>query len=533
MEQKNNFRYIWELDFTLHNCCGMKKLIFSLVLVLGLSSAQNCYSQQTLSSTREFDVSKDSIYIPFEFRGAWLSTVESIDWPKTRIMLKEGKKAAAAQREQQKKDLVSLINKIKRSGCNAVMFQVVSNTDALYPSKILQWAPSLTDTPGEGPGYDPLALAVKTAHSLGMEIHAWINPLRIGKVDFPRRPDNICSVKSELVQQHGDRLFWDPGQPKVREYLGNLAEEIMSKYDLDGLHIDDYFYPDGLKETGEQAKPKKDEKVWNDEALYQKYGSGKTLDEWRESNIDEIVKVMHQAVHRVKPDAVFGVSPAGRLVNTQHLYADPRNWAKQGTIDYLIPQIYWEHGHPIADFKKVLDSWSGILEDVPVIVGMAAYRYKSKAFPEFSEYELQVKELREAPYLEGPERQNVIGECWFTTHSIISDEFTSNMLNTFYMEDMLSPGFSTAKTVLQSPDVFKMGRHLRWNEIKGADNYAVYRLEEAGKTADGGVIWKAVLQEKFHGFIYKCKEAGNYIVLACKGNIHSQRSNVIYIKEKD
>ena len=512
----------------------MKRLLtlFSLLPLIFVSVTAFCQDDEELS-VRKFDVQKDSVSIPFEFRGAWLSTVESIDWPKVRIMLKEGKKAAASQREQQKKDLVSLITKIHRSGCNAVMFQVVSNTDALYPSKILQWAPSLTDTPGEGPGYDPLALAVKTAHSLGMQIHAWINPLRIGKVDFPRRADNICYRKAELVQQHGDRLYWDPGQPKVREYLGELATEIMTKYDLDGLHIDDYFYPDGLKGTGEQAVSKKGEKVWNDEALFQKYGEGKTLDEWREGNIDEIVKIMHEAVHKAKPFAVFGVSPAGRLVNTQALYADPRNWASQGTIDYLIPQIYWQHGHQIADFKLVLDSWSGILEDVPVIVGMAAYRYKSKAFPEFSEYVLQVKECREAPYLDNEYRQNVIGQCWFTTHNIITDDFTSNMLNTFYQEAAIAPNFGNGSAAVASPDIFRMGSHIRWGEVKGADRYAVFRLEETQEiTAEGGTVWKAIYQDAFHGFIYKCKEAGNYIVLSCKGASHSERSNVIYVKVK-
>jgi len=522
----------------------MKKLVVSFVAFLVSGLFLFGFSQDFENSSAAFDVEKDSIYIPFEFRGAWLSTVESIDWPKVKIHLtrqtkedgsvessSEMKARISKEREQQKKDLVGLINAIKRTGCNAVMFQVVSNTDALYPSKILQWAPSLTDIPGEGPGYDPLALAVKTAHSLGMQIHAWINPLRIGKVDFPRREDNICYVKKELVQEHNGRLYWDPGNPQMREYLGNLATEIMSKYELDGLHIDDYFYPDGLKGSGEQAKSKNGEKVWDDEALFKKYGNGKTLDQWRESNIDEIVKVMHEAVHKTRPDAVFGVSPAGRLVNTQALYADPRNWARQGTIDYLIPQIYWQHGHAIADFKKVLDSWSGILEDVPVIVGMAAYRYKSKAFPEFSEYELQVKECREAPYLEGPERQNVIGQCWFTTHSIIGDEFTSKMLNTFYQDETLTPNIGNGGNILQSPEVFRMGNHLRWGEVKNADSFAVYRLEDSGqRTSSGGVVWKAVFKEKIHGFIYKCREAGNYFVLACKGGSHSQRCNVIFIK---
>ena len=523
----------------------MKRFALLSVLLSCFFFSATAFAQDEETALK-FDVQKDSIFIPFEFRGAWLSTVESIDWPKVRIHLErqtdengvqesssQMKKRINGEREQQKNDLVALITKIKRSGCNAVMFQVVSNTDALYPSKILQWAPSLTDTPGEGPGYDPLALAVKTAHSLGMEIHAWINPLRIGKLDLPRRSDNICYKKAELVQEHGGRLYWDPGQPKVREYLGDLAAEIMGKYDLDGLHIDDYFYPDGLKGTGEQAKPKKDEKVWNDEALFQKYGQGKTLDQWREGNIDEIVRIMHEAVHKTRPTAVFGVSPAGRLVNTQALYADPRNWARQGTIDYLIPQIYWQHGHQIADFKKVMDSWAGILGDVPVIVGMAAYRYKSKAFPSFSEYELQVKETREAPYLDNEFRQNVIGQCWFTTHNIVTDEFTSAMINSFYGDEALSPNIGAGGGNLASPDIFRMGSHIRWGEVKGMDRFAVYRLEDTGeKTKEGGVVWKAVLKDSFHAFIYKCKESGNYFVLSCKGGSHSERSNVIYVSVK-
>ena len=153
----------------------MKKLVVSLVAFWVSGLFLFGFSQDFGNSSAAFDVEKDSIYIPFEFRGAWLSTVESIDWPKVKIHLtrqtkedgsvessSEMKARISKEREQQKKDLVGLINAIKRTGCNAVMFQVVSNTDALYPSKILQWAPSLTDIPGEGPGYDPLALAVKT-----------------------------------------------------------------------------------------------------------------------------------------------------------------------------------------------------------------------------------------------------------------------------------------------------------------------------------------------------------------------------------
>ncbi|MBO4691526.1 MAG: family 10 glycosylhydrolase [Bacteroidales bacterium] len=522
----------------------MKRTILLIVAIVGCFSLQ---ARKKEVDPRTFNVSKDSVVFQTEFRGAWLSTVESIDWPKVRILLKaqtradgtveksgEVKARIDMQRDSQKRALVSLITKIKRSGCNAVMFQIVSNSDALYPSKILQWAPTLTDTPGEGPGYDPLALAIKTAHSLGMEIHGWINPLRIGKVTLPRREDNICYVKNNLVQEHNGMLYWDPGYQEVKDYLGELATEIMTKYDLDGLHIDDYFYPWGVKGKGEQVKPKKNEKVWNDATLFAKYGNGKTLDEWRESNINDIVRVLHTAVHKAKPSAVFGVSPAGRLVNTQDLYADPINWAKEGTIDYLIPQIYWQHGHEIADFKKVLDSWAGILGDTPVIAGLAAYRYPSKAFPSMDEFKLQVEECRAAPYATDGTAYNVVGECWFTTHNIITDEFTSYLLNNIYQDDLPTPSLGRDNSDISAPELTKVGGLLRWSEVKGANNYEVYRLIEIPdqKTSEGGRVFKAVKEKRLRGFSLGKTERGfNYFVVALKGSRRSERSNIIFVKE--
>ena len=522
----------------------MKRTILLIVAIVGCFSLQ---ARKKEVDPRTFNVSKDSVVFQTEFRGAWLSTVESIDWPKVRILLKaqtradgtveksgEVKARIEMQRDSQKRALVSLITKIKRSGCNAVMFQIVSNSDALYPSKILQWAPTLTDTPGEGPGYDPLEVAIETAHSLGMEIHGWINPLRIGKVTLPRREDNICYVKKNLVQEHNGMLYWDPGYEEVKEYLGALATEIMTKYDLDGLHIDDYFYPWGVKGKGEQVKPKKNEKVWNDATLFAKYGNGKTLDEWRESNINDIVRVLHTAVHKAKPNAVFGVSPAGRLVNTQDLYADPINWAKEGTIDYLIPQIYWQHGHEIADFKKVLDSWAGILGDTPVIAGLAAYRYPSKAFPSMDEFKLQVEECRAAPYATDGTAYNVVGECWFTTHNIITDEFTSYLLNNIYQDDMPTPSLGRDNSDISAPELTKVSNMLRWSEVKGADNYEVYRLVEVPgkKTAEGGRVFNAVREKRLHAFSLGKMERGfNYFVVAVKGSRRSERSNIIFIKE--
>jgi hypothetical protein len=328
------------------------------------------------------------------------------------------------------------------------------------------------------------------------------------------------------VQQHQGKLYWDPGNPKVREYLKELISEIMSKYDLDGAHIDDYFYPSGLRASAQQVEKKGNEAVWNDELLYKQYGGGMELHAWRESNINAIVKTLHSAVKAVKPNATFGVSPAGRLENTRNLYADPVQWAKEGSIDYLIPQIYWPHGHKIADFKKVLDSWNGILQDVPVIVGVAAYRFGQKGFENMSEYKQQIQECRQAPY-------NVIGHCWFTTHDIITDQFTSYILNNAYQLDALAPNLLVNQRTMAAPEVFvALKKIIRWSEVSGAKYYAVYKLVDSGKISKkGGKIWNAELVKKFKGFNFsKIEPQTNYFVIAGIGNNKSERSNIIYIK---
>ena len=339
-----------------------------------------------------------------EVRIAWLTTVKGIDWPRHE---KDSTGAEIIDIQADKEALTQIIKDIKDVGCNTVFFQVVSNMDAIYPSEILPWSHVLTGKQGEDPGYDPLEIAVKTCRSLGLSIHAWLNPLRCGPADMERDSSHVVIARPELTQKYGDAWFLDPALPEVRRHLSSIIEELMVNYDLDGIHIDDYFYPSGFQEK---------QGTWEDAAQYEAYqreGGDLDREQWRFANINACVAAMYNTTH--KYGGTFGISPGGRLVNTLRLYADPRCWVEEGTVDYLIPQIYWQHGHPIADFPTVLASWEEIVGDVPMYVGLGAYRLGQKGFESTDEFKKQLEECRQAPWVKG--------HAWFSTKCILTDEF--------------------------------------------------------------------------------------------------------------
>lgn len=342
-----------------------------------------------------------------EFRAAWLATVKGIDWPRHEKDA-DGNEIIDPKADQEA--LVKMITDIKNVGCNVLLFQVVSNMDALYPSEILPWCHIVTGTQGQDPGYDPLAIAVKTCRELGLEIHAWINPLRCGPSDMERDSSHVVLAHPNYVQIYKDAYYLDPANPSAREYLTSIICELLEKYDLDGIHIDDYFYPAGFQD---------DQDTWDDSDQYQAYvdDDGELdCEQWRFENINTCVRELYQTTHEYG-EKRFGISPAGRLVNTLRLYADPRAWAEESTIDYLIPQIYWQHGHPIADFAQVLANWNEIIPFyIPIYVGIGAYRYGQKGFESLDEFRQQIDDCREAP--------NVYGHAWFSAKCILTDEFS-------------------------------------------------------------------------------------------------------------
>ena len=348
-----------------------------------------------------------------EVRGAWLATVAGLDWP-----------CVDDQAIIQQIRLVEQIRGLRETGCNTLYFQVVSNMDALYPSRLLPWSAVLTGTEGRNPGYDPLAIAVRTAHECGMQIHAWINPLRVCRDDVtPHAESHVSIAHPEWVQNYRHKLYLDPGNPEVVGFLAQIATEILAAYDVDGLHIDDYFYPEGLQ---------KDDNGWRND-MYEAYGKGQKLDEWRFSTINNVVATLCSTTHSAGSHLVFGVSPSGRIVNTCRLYADPRMWVNEGTVDYLAPQIYWAIGRSdAAAFDLVLDSWRFIAKGVPVYVGLAAYKYYGKTtgqdapYISLSEFRREIDLCRQAWYVKG--------HIWFRTQNILQDEFKAYILSELYSD---------------------------------------------------------------------------------------------------
>ena len=438
----------------------------------------------------------DTVLVNNEVRAVWLATVNGIDWPD---------KNDDALTQQNK--LRQIIRDIGSTGCNTVYFQVVSNMDALWPSDILPWSHVLSGTQGKDPGYDPLSTAIDECRKQGLQIHAWLNPLRCGAVSFDRSPKHVVKAHPKWIKTYGSNLFLDPALPEVRKHLGDIATELLKKYDLDGIHIDDYFYPSGF-----QA----DNGSWDDSAQFKKDGGGMTLEEWRYSNINKCVKALSDATHEAKAGAVFGVSPGGRLVNTIRLYADPRYWIEEGSIDYLVPQIYWQHGHAIADFPTVLESWKEIMKGVPMLTGLAAYRYGEPGFEKKEEFYRQVSEGREAPWVEG--------HAWFSTKSIMKEDFRQWLRDSLYQDEVLVPALRKSPYPIAAPNVVTDGLTLRWNSVPFAKEYAVYRLSRMS-----GRYWWAELVQKGTKKEFQGRPGTNYAVLAYTGAFKSDLSTPVFI----
>ena len=296
-----------------------------------------------------------------EFRGAWVATVANIDWPS-----KPGLTVARQQSE-----LLALLDHVVRLNMNAIVLQVRPNCDAVYASALEPWSAWLTGRQGQPPEprWDPLEFAVVEAHRRGLELHAWVNPYRAGRtVDHDTYAENhISRTHPELVRTYGKSLWLDPGEPAVLEHVVRIVRDVVARYDIDGVHMDDYFYP--YRELDAAGRPIE----FPDEATWQAYRrSGGTLarDDWRRDNVNRLVKRLRAEVQDEKSWVKVGISPFGiwrpghpegvvGLDAYDTLYADARLWLNEGWIDYLAPQLYWPREPAAQSFTALLDWWTG------------------------------------------------------------------------------------------------------------------------------------------------------------------------------
>ena len=309
------------------------------------------------------------------FRAVWVSTVYNLDYPS----------AATTDASKLKAEADSILDNSKSMGMTAVILQVRPSGDALYPSDIYPWSKYLTGSQGTAPsgGFDPLQYWIDGAHKRGMELHAWINPYRVTKGGESEwnslASSNPAKLHPEWTVKYSDGNYYlNPGLPEVRQLVIDGAVEIVNHYDVDGIHLDDYFYPG---------------KNFNDSAAFSQYGSGfSNIDDWRRDNVNKLIQGLNDAVHKADSSISFGVSPAGIWANKSSSmpngsatsgsqsysahYADTRKWVKEGWLDYICPQVYWYIGQSNANYEILANWWADVVSGtgVKLYMGMADYK---------------------------------------------------------------------------------------------------------------------------------------------------------------
>ena len=356
-----------------------------------------------------------------EMRAAWVSTVYNLDWPKTKN-----------NASKQKQELTQLMDKLKGCGINTIVLQVRPESDALYKSSINPWSKYLTGTQGKDPGYDPLAFAVQEAHKRGMELHAWMNPYRVTSSGT-----NLNSLVSShparknpsWVIKYNNKMYYDPGNPDVVDYLVKTVKEVVDKYDVDGIHFDDYFYPSSS---------------FPDDASYKAYGKGQDRNNWRRENVNTLLKKV-KAVVNARSGCEFGVSPFGIWRNKSsdcpdgsetsgsqsyyNMLADSRTWIRKGYVDYIVPQIYWPIGLKVADYSKLVKWWANEVKgyDVDLYIGQGIYKQGQ------SSYSGQniAKEIKNQINI-NKKYDTVKGSMYFSARDIVNNASIYNDLKSMY-----------------------------------------------------------------------------------------------------
>ncbi|MFS4469321.1 glycoside hydrolase family 10 protein [Maribacter sp. 2210JD10-5] len=339
-----------------------------------------------------------------EFRGVWVATVVNIDWPKS------GKDKS----DQQKADYLKILDFYKDLNFNAIIFQVRTAGDAFYPSKLSPWSRFLSGKEGEKPNWeeDPLQWIIDETHKRGMEFHAWFNPYR-ATFDLNTEilsPDHDYFKHPEWMVKYGKKYYYDPGLPQVRQKFSNIVAEVVSKYDIDGVHLDDYFYPYKIKNE-----------VFSDSISYYNCAlENQSLADWRRSNIDSLVKNVNTTIKEMKPWLPFGISPFGVWKNNttdpkgsdtkagqttyEDLYADPLLWMEKRWVDYMAPQVYWSMDLPVASHRKIMAWWSKNASETNLYIGNGAYKVRNnsdEAWNEKKELPEQIKLARKTPEVTG------------------------------------------------------------------------------------------------------------------------------------
>ncbi len=316
-----------------------------------------------------------------EMRAIWIATVGNIDWPSTKNL----------SSEQQQNEFTALLDQVTQYHMNTIVFQIRPSADAYYPSKLEPWSHWLNGKEGRAPNpyYDPLEFAIKECCKRGLDIHVWLNPYRaIADTSFKEQDSaNITRTHPEWFLTYGRTLYFNPGLQETRDHVSRVVSDIVRRYDINAVHMDDYFYPYRIKD-----------KEFPDSITFMNNSRGFPADkkeDWRRDNVNLIIKQLHDSIKTIKPWVEFGISPFGvwrniekdpngsktmaGQTNYDDLYADVLLWQKENWIDYITPQIYWERGKKGADYTILINWWSHHAYGTQLYIGQGIYRINKKA----------------------------------------------------------------------------------------------------------------------------------------------------------
>jgi len=393
-----------------------------------------------------------------EMRAVWIASVYGLDWP-------QGVYTMASQKQQ----YIDYLEKFKDLNINAIYFQVKGMGDAFYNSSYEPWSASITGTRGVDPGYDVLKFMIDEAHARDIEFHAWMNPYRIATranagSSFPALHS---SVKPEWVLDFPTIQIYNPAVPEVQQRLVDIVKETITKYDVDGIHFDDYFYPEG--------------QTFADQADYVKYGAGiNTIQDFRRENVNKAIKGVHDVIVATKPGVVFSVSPAPDIAkNFNTLYADVKKWNQEGWVDVVIPQLYQEVGNQFNDFQLRLSEWSQYSYKAALMVGHGYYKFGDATAPAAFQSSQELQKQFDLTRL----NKKVVGNVMYSAKYINQNKVgITDKLAAIYNDPAVMPflGRSVVAAPVSPTNVRIENGELKWNTSANAKS-AVYYFSDLKK----------------------------------------------------